>query len=117
VVKPVPTPFIPGQDPIKEKRMKKQEYNRNVQTASVSSVPPSPDSIPLLRWPIRTLSVKLVNQISGIFQVLRRFPARSYVVVTGPLDEIMQLPIEPPRVEYAVDFPFLCFLDYHRVWF
>jgi len=77
----------------------------------------APDSIPLLPWPVQMLLVRIVNQISGIFQVFRRLPAGAYVVVTGLLDEIMQLPIAPPGVEYAVDFPFLCFLDNHWVQF
>jgi hypothetical protein len=29
----------------------------------------------------------------------------------------MHLPIAPPRVKYAVAFPFLCFHKYHLVWF
>jgi len=61
--------------------------------------------------------MKLVNQIPDVFTVFRRLPAGAYVVVNGLLDEIMQLSIAPPRVEYAVDFPFLCFLDYHWAWF
>jgi hypothetical protein len=53
----------------------------------------------------------------GVFKVFRRLAAGAYVVVTGPLDEVMQLAIVPPGVEYAVDFPFLCVLDYHWVRF
>jgi len=48
----------------------------------------------------------------GVFKVSHWLPAGEYVVVTGPLDEIMQLLILPPRVEYAVDYPFLRFVDY-----
>jgi len=66
-------------------------------------------------WPIRTNLVKLVTQISGVFKMLRWFPATVYVVVTGTLDEIMQLAIARPRVEYVVDFPFLCFHNYDQV--
>jgi hypothetical protein len=49
--------------------------------------------------------------------VFRRLPPGADVVVTGPLDEVMQLPIALPGVEYAVDFLFLPFLDYHGVRF
>jgi hypothetical protein len=80
-------------------------------------MPPLPNSIPLLRWQIQTLSVKLIKQISGVLKVFRRLPAGAYVVVTGRLDEIMHLPIAPPRVKYAVAFPFLCFHEYRLVWF
>jgi len=102
----------PNQIKREEKEMKKQSTMKCPNCFRVLRTS-SPDSIPLLPWPIRSLSVKLVNQISGVFKVFRRFPAGAYVVITGPLDEIMQLPIAPPRVEYVVDFPFLCFLDYH----
>jgi hypothetical protein len=61
--------------------------------------------------------VELVKLISGVFKAFRQRPAGVYVVVTGPLDELMQLPIAPPGVEYAVDFPFHGFLDYHLVQF
>jgi hypothetical protein len=55
--------------------------------------------IPLIPWRIWTLSVKLVNQISGIFKMFHLLQSGVYVVVTGPLDEIMELPITPPRVK------------------
>ena len=61
--------------------------------------------------------MQLANQISGVSELFCWLPAGAYVVVTSPLDEIMQVPIVPPRVEYAVDFLFLCCLDYHWVRF
>lgn len=119
VAKPMPMPFILYWDPIhsEENRMKKEEHQWNIQTASVSSIPPPLHPIHVLPWPIRMHSVKLVNQISGIYLVLRWFLAHAYVVVTSPLDEVTQLPIVPSRVEYVVDFSFLFFLDYHWVGF
>jgi hypothetical protein len=77
----------------------------------------SPDSLPLLQWPIRTVSVKLINPITGVFKVFSWLPAGPHEVETGPVDEIMQQPTAPPRVEYVVDYTFLCFLGYHRVQF
>jgi hypothetical protein len=74
-------------------------------------------SISLFPWPIRTLSVKLVTQISGVFPVFRQLPAGAYVVVPARWDKIMQHPIAPPSVEYVVDVPFLCFCGYHLVPF
>jgi hypothetical protein len=71
-----------------------------------------PNSILPLLWPIKTFSVKLGNPRLGVFKVFCWLPTGGYVVITGPLDEIMQLPITLPRVEYDVDFPFLCFFDY-----
>jgi len=90
---------------------------QNVQTLSVSFAPAPSNSLTLLLWLIRMLLVKLVNQLVGVFKVISQFSVLVYVVVTGPLDEIMQLPIALHRVEYAVNIPFLCFLDYHWVWF
>jgi len=119
VVKAMPVPFILGKVQTEErevKRMNKLKHKWNIQTASMSSLPQLPNSEPLLPWPIGTLSVKLVNQIPGDLQMLCWFPAHPYLVVTGPLDDIVQLLIGLCRVEYAVNFTFLYFLHYCRGW-
>jgi hypothetical protein len=63
------------------------------------------------------LSVKLIDQLLGIFEVLCWFPTRAYVAVFGPLDEVMELPISPFGVENAIDFPFFLsrFVDNRRL--
>jgi hypothetical protein len=63
------------------------------------------------------LSVKLVDQLLGIFEVFCRFPTRAYVTVSGPLDEVMELPISPFGAENSIDFPFfICrFIDNRRL--
>jgi hypothetical protein len=63
------------------------------------------------------LSVKLINQFLRIPEILRRFPASPYVTVTRPLDETMELPVAPLRVDDPVDFPFVRFVDDRRLRF
>jgi hypothetical protein len=100
--------IVPGRNPIKREEMQiKQQRSMkgpNCVRVLCTSVP---DSIPLIQQLIQTLWVKVVNQVSGVLQVFRRLPTGAYVVVTGPLDEILQLPIAKPGVEYVVDIPFL----------
>jgi hypothetical protein len=60
-------------------------------------------------WLPPVLSMKLVDQLRGMFKVVRRFLTCVYVVVSGPLDEVVELPITQFGVENAVDFP--CFLS------
>jgi hypothetical protein len=52
------------------------------------------------------LSMTLVDHLLGMFEVVRRFPTCAYVAVSGPLDEVVQLPITQFAVENAVDFSF-----------
>ena len=49
----------------------------------------------------------LRQSVPGHFQAGEPVPARVDQVLNGPLDEIMQLPIASPAVEYEVDFLFL----------
>jgi hypothetical protein len=60
--------------------------------------------------------MKLVDQLLGMFEVVRRFPACAYVAVSGPLDAVVELPITLFGVENAVDFPFFLsrFIDNHQ---
>jgi len=69
-----------------------------VHSASVYSVASPPIWITLLPWQIRNVLRKIINQVLGMFKVFCRFPAHAYVVVTGPLNHILQIPIAPPRV-------------------
>jgi hypothetical protein len=63
------------------------------------------------------LSVKLVDQFLRIPEILCRFPASPYVTVTGPLYEIMELPVASLRVEDPVNFPFVRVVDDCRLRF
>jgi hypothetical protein len=120
-----PPPLVVGKNPCRrdvyrgkihsnEKRRKRRHTVQCIiQTASVSSVHPPLNTIPLHVWPIQMCSVKDVDHFAVDFMVFRCLPAGGYVVVTGPLDEKTQVPIATPRVKHAVDFPFLSFLDNH----
>jgi len=63
------------------------------------------------------LSVKLINQLLRIPEILRRFPASPYVAVTRPLNQIMELLVVSFRVEDTVNFPFIGVGDHCRLRF
>jgi len=63
------------------------------------------------------LSVKLVDKFLRIPDILRRFPASPYVTVTGPLYDIMELPVASLRVEDPVNFPIIRVVDDHWLRF
>jgi len=50
--------------------------------------------------------MKLVDQLLGMIQVVCPFPTGAYVAVSGPLEQVVELPLTPFGVETAVDFPF-----------
>jgi len=99
------------------KRLNRPKYKWNITTTTLRSIRQPPKSVPPLLWPTRMLSMKLNHLISGILKMLHWFPASAYLVVTGWLNEIMELQIALPRVKYAFDFPFHWFLNKHWVWF
>ena len=49
-------------------------------------------------WLVRMISVTVVDQLLGILEVIERFPTRTYIIVAGPLNEVMSLPVAPLRV-------------------
>jgi hypothetical protein len=62
-------------------------------------------------------SVKLINQFPRIPEILRRLPASSYVTVTRPLYEIMELRVALLRLKDPVDCPFVSVVDDCRLRF
>jgi hypothetical protein len=48
-----------------------------------------------------------------IWEVTRWLPTRTDISVSGPLTEIMNLPITPFGVEDAINFPFFQVVDNH----
>lgn len=52
--------------------------------------------------------------MSGVIMILHQFPASEYGAVTDSLDDILWHLIELGRDEYAVVYPFFCFLIYRQ---
>jgi len=50
--------------------------------------------------------MEFVHQLLSIPEVFRWLPTRTDISVSGPLNEIMKLPITPFGVEDAINFPF-----------
>jgi len=63
------------------------------------------------------LSVKLINHLLRIPEILRRFPASLYVTVTRTLYKIMELEVASFRVEVPVNSPFFGVGDHRRLQF
>jgi len=62
-------------------------------------------------------SVKLIKQFLRISENLHRFPTCWYITVTGPLYEMLHLPVVKLKVEHPVDVPSARVLDDYRVQF
>jgi len=50
--------------------------------------------------------MEFVHQLLSIPEVIRWLPTRTDISVSGPLNEIMKLPIRLFGVEDAINFPF-----------
>jgi hypothetical protein len=55
--------------------------------------------------------MKSIDHLLRVFEIGGGFPARSYVGVTGLLDDVIQPAISPLRVEDPFDIPFLGLVD------
>ena len=61
--------------------------------------------------------MEFVHQLLSIPADFWWLPTRTDISVSGPLNEIMKLPITPFGVEDAINFPFVQVVDDHRVRF
>jgi len=57
------------------------------------------------------LSVKVIEQFLRCPKILRQLPASSYISVSCPLNEILELQDVSLRVEDPADFPFVKVVD------
>jgi hypothetical protein len=132
-VKPVPAPFIPCRN-LKKRRGDKQQQNVPIELTifqsskspkstkvvdpqsifrimSVDTTPKWLASLATSSGFVRMLSMKLINQLLGIFEVLCRLPTGSHVTITSPLHEAVNLPIAPFGVDNRIDFPLFRMID------
>jgi len=55
--------------------------------------------------------MEFVQQLLLIPKVFRRLPARTHISVTGPLNELIKLPISPFGDKYMINLPLFRVVD------
>lgn len=100
VVQPMPMPLVPGSHPVR------RETKQRIKHLTDPFPPIWSPNCSLSTWLPRVLCVKLTDQLLAFFEDFHWFPSRAYVAVSGPLDEVMELPMTLYRVDNAIDFPF-----------
>lgn len=117
VLKPISMPFILRRDPISREQTadtRVQMKHLNCLGVIHTSTPELYSSTAVPNW---CALVQPRQPDLGCFQGALPVPSWCVCGCTQPLDEIMQFPLAPPTVKYAVNFPFICFFDYLKVWF
>jgi len=117
VVKPRPTPFVLDRVPTTRNRKKKLSkwpkppYHHSI-ISSTSKI-----RLPSSRWLVWVVYMELVDEFTSILEVFKRLPAREYVNVSGPVNEVVDISVTMFRVKNPFDLLSFRIIINHWMWF